>query len=96
MQVILNVISAADAVVGRYKMRVNEYKAGVFYLLFNPWCSGNSEFSSAVGCVPFMCRPCVTPQDVPMLAPGLQCRVPEPFFVPLILSNQLKDMTRHT
>nr|BAC29013.1 unnamed protein product [Mus musculus] len=47
VEVILNVISAADAVVGRYKMRVNEYKAGVFYLLFNPWCSGDSVFMAS-------------------------------------------------
>lgn len=52
MQVVLNVISAPDAIVGRYKLHVNEYKAGVFFLLFNPWCSGNSEFSSVVECVP--------------------------------------------
>ncbi|XP_076773598.1 protein-glutamine gamma-glutamyltransferase 4 [Arvicanthis niloticus] len=95
VEVVLNVISAPDAAVGRYKLSVNEHKAGVFFLLFNPWCSGNSEFSSAVECVPFTRRSCVTLRDVPVLAPSLQCRVPEPFFALTILSNQLKDMTRH-
>nr|XP_021516858.1 protein-glutamine gamma-glutamyltransferase 4 [Meriones unguiculatus] len=41
VEVALAVISAADAIVGKYKLAVNEYKAGIFYLLFNPWCSGN-------------------------------------------------------
>lgn len=87
---VLNVISAPDAAVGRYKLRVKDHKAGVFFLLFNPWCSGNP---SAVDCVPFTSRSCVTLRDAPMLAPTLQCRVPEPF---TILSNQLRDMTRHS
>lgn len=96
MQVVLNVISAPDAAVGRYKLTVNNYKAGVFFLLFNPWCSGNLGFSSAVERIPFTCGSCAALRDVPMLAPSLQCRVPEPFFALEILSNQLKDMTRHS
>lgn len=89
MQVVLNVISAADAVVGRYTMNVNKFDAGVFFLLFNPWCSGNSECSSALERVPFTCRSCVTPRDVPIYA-CLQFavqRVLEPFFSLSMLSN---------
>ncbi|XP_060240980.1 protein-glutamine gamma-glutamyltransferase 4 [Meriones unguiculatus] len=44
VEVALAVISAADAIVGKYKLAVNEYKAGIFYLLFNPWCSDDSVF----------------------------------------------------
>ncbi|GAB1294859.1 Protein-glutamine gamma-glutamyltransferase 4 [Apodemus speciosus] len=47
VEVVLNVISAADAIVGRYKLSVNEFKAGVFYLLFNPWCSDDSVFMAS-------------------------------------------------
>lgn len=89
MQVVLNVISAADAVVGRYTMNVNEFDAGVFFLLFNPWCSGNSECSSALERVLFTCRSCVTPRDVSIYAClrfAVQ-RVLEPFSSLSILSN---------
>lgn len=96
-QVVLNVISAADAIVGKYELSVNEFKAGEFYLIFNPWCSGNSGPRSAAECVPFMCGPCVTPEDVPTLAPSLQCRVPEPLSALLIHSNQpAEGLARHS
>nr|XP_034340032.1 protein-glutamine gamma-glutamyltransferase 4 [Arvicanthis niloticus] len=47
VEVVLNVISAPDAAVGRYKLSVNEHKAGVFFLLFNPWCSDDSVFMAS-------------------------------------------------
>nr|AAA42287.1 dorsal protein 1 [Rattus norvegicus] len=47
VEVVLNVISAANAVVGRYTMNVNEFDAGVFFLLLNPWCSDDSVFMAS-------------------------------------------------
>ncbi|KAL1782548.1 protein-glutamine gamma-glutamyltransferase 4 [Sigmodon hispidus] len=44
IQVTLTVISAADAVVGKYELNVNECKAGTVFLLFNPWCTGDSVY----------------------------------------------------
>nr|XP_006990868.2 protein-glutamine gamma-glutamyltransferase 4 isoform X2 [Peromyscus maniculatus bairdii]XP_015864529.1 protein-glutamine gamma-glutamyltransferase 4 isoform X2 [Peromyscus maniculatus bairdii] len=43
-EVKLTVISAADAMVGRYKLRVNDYKVGEFFLLFNPWCADDNVY----------------------------------------------------
>ncbi|CAH6777598.1 Tgm4 [Phodopus roborovskii] len=43
-EVSLTVISAADAVVGQYRVHVNEYDAGTFFLLFNPWCADDTVY----------------------------------------------------
>ena len=48
-------------------MKVNESKGGIFFLLFNPWCAGNSGVQLCCGvCVPPPHRPHVTqPGPVP-------------------------------
>ncbi|XP_049997636.1 protein-glutamine gamma-glutamyltransferase 4 isoform X1 [Alexandromys fortis] len=43
-EVTLAVISAADAMVGKYYLKVNESKCGIFFLLFNPWCADDSVY----------------------------------------------------
>lgn len=69
MQVTLAVISAADAMVGKYYLKVNESKGGIFFLLFNPWCAGNPAVRLCCGvCAPP--PPHVTQPGVPTLAPG--------------------------
>lgn len=52
VQVTLAVISAADAMVGMYSLKVNEFNGGIFFLLFNPWCAGNSGVQLCCGVSP--------------------------------------------
>ncbi|XP_050996072.1 LOW QUALITY PROTEIN: protein-glutamine gamma-glutamyltransferase 4 [Acomys russatus] len=47
VEVTLTVISSASAGVGKYKLTVNDYKAGLFFLLFNPWCADDIVFMSS-------------------------------------------------
>lgn len=70
LQVTLAVISAADAMVGKYSLHVNEFKAGIFFLLFNPWCAGNSGVQLCCGvCPPPTRRPHGHSQECPCLPP---------------------------
>ncbi|XP_040595634.1 protein-glutamine gamma-glutamyltransferase 4 isoform X3 [Mesocricetus auratus] len=43
-KVTLSIISAADAVVGQYSLHMNSYNAGVFLLIFNPWCADDTVY----------------------------------------------------
>lgn len=93
LQVTLAVISAADAMVGKYSLHVNEFKAGIFFLLFNPWCAGNSGVQLCCGvCLP---PPLADLTDTARSAHACpRCRVPELMFALRALSDSLTGMTQ--